>query len=81
MLTKGDLSQIQKIVQSETRKIVQSETRKIVHGELKPIISDIKKIKSDISLIVRSFDRDYVVLRRRVDRIEDHLHLSSIPSS
>ena len=97
MLTKSDLSQIQKIVQtvtlqvvqSETRKIVleeatkiiQSETRKIVQEEFKPVKQDIRKIKSDINLIVHTFDKDYVVLRRRVDRIEEHLQLAPMASS
>jgi hypothetical protein len=61
MLTNHDLSQIQKIVHTE----IQSETRKIVREELKPI-------KKDINLIVRSFDRDYVALRKRVERLETH---------
>lgn len=67
MLTKHDLSQIQKIVQDETRKIVQSETRKIVQDEtrrivreetpvalerqLKPIKKDIATLKEDVSEI------------------------------
>lgn len=72
MLTKNDFSQIQKIVHME----IQSETRKIVQEELKPVKKDIRAIKKDINLIVKTFDRDYVKLRRKV---EDHLNHHSYP--
>lgn len=86
MLTKQDLGQIQKVVQTETRTIVQQETRKIVREvlqeELKPIKKDVStlkedvaQIRSDMKLIVRFFDREYITLRRRVERIETHLDL------
>ena len=68
MLTKTDLSEIQKIVHTE----IQSETSKIVKKELKPIKKDILLIKADINLIVRTFDRDYVLLRKRVEHLETH---------
>jgi len=87
MLTKTDLSQIQKIVHSEVqsetrkifqeetpaivRKIVREETTSIVQQELKPIKKDIRSIKKDINLIVRTFDRDYVTLRRK---LEEHIN-------
>ena len=100
MLTKQDLSDIQKVVQTETRKVILSETPKIVRDivqsetpkivryeahtilqqELKPIKEDIAKIRKDISVIVSFFDREYVELRRRVERIEHHLQLSRLPS-
>ena len=77
MLTKNDLSQIQKIVQVETKKIVQVETKKIVSNELQ---RELKKIKSDISIIVKTYDRDFVHLRRRVNRVESHLQLPPLPA-
>jgi hypothetical protein len=67
---------VRDIVQSETprivRRIVQEETSSIIQKELKPIKKDIQTIKKDINLIVRSFDRDYVALRKRVERLETH---------
>lgn len=92
MLTKTDLNQIQKIVKTEvqgetrkivreeTSKIVQSETRKIVKEELVPIKEDITHIRKDIKTIVNYFDREYLNLRKRVERIEDHLNLSQLSS-
>lgn len=44
--------------------------------KLKPIKQDIAKIRKDITMVISFFDREYVDLRARVERIEDHLHLS-----
>lgn len=87
MLTKKDLSQIRGIVGEEinarTRKIVQEETRKIVQEEIEPVKSeirtikkDIAKIRADIKVIISFFDREYLELRTRVERIETHLGFS-----
>lgn len=72
MLTKLDLLQIKKIVQKE------------VHQEINPIKKDIKTLKSDIKKIQKTtdamldvLDREDVALRRRVEKIEDHLALAS----
>lgn len=87
MLTKQDLSQIKSIIQTETRSIVQSETRSIVQSEiekgLKPIKQDIKTMKEDITFlreasnaIISYFESEYLSLRKRVERIEEHLNLT-----
>lgn len=83
MLTKNDLSQIENIVEKRTRKIVQEETRKIVREEIEPVKSeirtikkDIAKIRADIKVIISFFDREYLELRTRVERIKAHLGLS-----
>lgn len=47
------------------------EIGKIIQKELRPI-------KNDIKVIIRTFDRDYVNLNKRVARVEDHLKLSPI---
>ena len=88
MLTKTDLSQIRSIVQKETRAIVQTETRAIVQKETKeiikkelaPIKKDIKVIKDDINMVIDIFDKNYLGLRARVDRIDDHLGFTAFPS-
>lgn len=92
MLTKTDLSQIQSIVQivvqketraivqKETRNIVKTETKKIIRKELAPIKKDIKVIKVDINMVIESFDGNYLELRARVDRIDDHLGFTASPS-
>lgn len=67
-----------KIVQQETKKIVQGETRKIVKEELVPIKKDISKIRKDMNEIIGFFDTEYMELRKRVERLEDHLNLPPI---
>lgn len=70
MLTKTDLSQIQKIVNTESKKAIIQE--------LKPLKEDITHIRKDIKTIVNYFDREYLQLRKRVERLENHLHLSPL---
>ena len=70
MLTKSDLSQIQKIVNTESKKVITQE--------LKPIKEDITHIRKDTKIIVNYFDREYLQLRKRVERLENHLHLSPL---
>ena len=74
MLNKTDLQHIQKIVKTE----VQQETRRIVKEELNPVKKDITHIRRDIKTIVSFFDDEYLKLRKRVERIEDHLNLPTI---
>jgi triphosphoribosyl-dephospho-CoA synthetase len=64
-----------KIVQEETRKIVQEETRKIVQEEVQTLKEDVSHIRKDMKTIVSFFDREYLELRKRVERIELHLSL------
>lgn len=70
MLNKTDLKQIDNVVS------------KRIKGELVPIKKDIKTIKTDVSqirkdvkTIVNFFDREYLDLRKRVERIEEHLNI------
>ena len=76
MLTKTDLKQIEGIVQG----VVRNETRQIIQQELEPIRKDTKTLKRDmryvkktIDIMVRMFNEDDVKLRKRVEKIEDHL--------
>lgn len=38
---------------------------------------ELTEMRKDMKLIVRFFDNDITGVRRRVDRLEDYLHLSS----
>lgn len=62
MLTKSDLKEINTLL-----------TR-----QLKPIKTDVSKTRKDVDVMLSMFDREYVELRRRVDRIEEHLNLEPI---
>jgi len=77
MLTKQDLSQITTIVRKETKQIVQTETSMIVQEETRDMKKDIASIRKDIKQIVSFFDREYLELRNRVERIELHLGLQA----
>ncbi len=66
MLTKTDLSAIDELLSNRFK------------VELKPIKHDIAKVRKDIDGILSLFDQEYVDLRKRVERIEEHLQLSSL---
>lgn len=68
MLTKTDLKQIDNVLASRLRQ------------ELKPVKSDISKIRKDVDVMLSMFDREYIDLRRRMERIEEHLNLPPLPS-
>ena len=74
MLTKQDLSEIQKIVQQETSVIVEKAIAPI-KKDISTMKSDISQIRSDVKTVVNFFDKEYLELRKRVERIEEHLHL------
>ena len=68
MLDKNDLSQFGEVVDKKI------ENRFKV--ELKPIKEDIAHIRKDTKTVINYFDREYLQLRKRVERIEAHLNLS-----
>ncbi|OGG06305.1 hypothetical protein A3D05_01345 [Candidatus Gottesmanbacteria bacterium RIFCSPHIGHO2_02_FULL_40_24] len=70
MLNKTDLQQIQKIVRQETRKIVKEE--------LISVKKDIVQIRKNMNEIIGFFDTEYMDLRKRVERVEEHLNLPPI---
>ncbi len=63
MLTKTDLSQITKIVQSENKSLG------------KKINKRFDKLERKLDYAINFLDRDYLKLLHRVERIEEHLHL------
>lgn len=46
--------------------------------KLKPIKDDIVQIRKDQKLIVRFFDREYLDLRKRVEKIESLLKIAEV---
>lgn len=73
-LTKNDLQQIRSIVREEVRDEVKVQLDP-VHKEIKTIKKDIVHIRKDINTIINFFDREYLELRSRIERIEDYLKL------
>ena len=83
MLTKIDLLKIERIIHGETRKIVKDEVKNLVSKddlkkELDPVKKDITSIRKDQKVIVSFFDNEYLELRKRVERLENHLSLPPI---
>lgn len=66
MLTKTDLKQIDGVVSRRFKK------------EVKPLKSDVSHIRKDIKTLINYFDREYLEIRARVERIEEHLNLESL---
>lgn len=71
MLTKKDVAIIDDLLD---RKLEQKLEQKL-DQKLKPVQEDIVKIRKDQKQIVNFFDREYLDLRKRVERIEHHLDL------
>lgn len=69
MLTKSDLIQIRKLFE---------DGNKPINRNVKTLQEDVSKIRKDVSTIVDFFDREYIDLRKRVQRIEEHLNLPSV---
>mgnify|MGYP001001382635 FL=1 len=63
MLTQEDIQKIDEVFSKRLK------------GEIKPIQEDVSKIRKDIKTIVNFFDQEYLSLRNRVERIEEHLGL------
>lgn len=75
MLTKKDLLNIDKQLNIDKKL---AERLSPIHADIKTMKADIGKIRKDISGITDFFDQEYIGLRKRVERIEDHLNLPPI---
>lgn len=67
MLTDSDLKKI--------GSLIDVRVGDIVDNKLKPIKADIAEIRKDVKGIVAFFDSEYLGLRSRIERIEEHLNL------
>jgi predicted nucleic acid-binding Zn-ribbon protein len=77
MLSKDDLKEIQTIVQTETSNAVEKAIAPL-KKDIKTLTSDVTQIRSDMKTLVNFFDKEYLELRKRVERIEEHLRLSPV---
>lgn len=67
-------------LQGEVRDL-QGEVKEGLSGlrsDVKVLRRDVTKIRRDISTIVNFFDREYLELRARVEKIERHLGLAAV---
>lgn len=90
MLTKSDLKAIGAVVQTQINESLERELKPIKEdvGGLKENVGGLKKdmksvkhklnrIGKDVDYISKKTDEGIVYTRRRVERIEEHLHLES----
>jgi len=68
---KSDVTEIKKDVEGLKSDV--TDIKKDVEG----LKSDVTEIKKDVKVLISFFDRQHVTLRKRVDKIEDHLGLTS----
>ena len=92
MLTKTDLSQIKTIIKDEINPLKEKtegldkrlssvdERLGKVEVELRKVKKAVKKTQKDINIIVDFFDRDYLELKARVERIEGFLKIPPLTS-
>ncbi len=66
MLTKTDLSQISKIVNTSEKRL---------DFKIDKLDKKINKIDKKLDYIINFLDRDYLKLLHRVEVIEEHLHI------
>jgi ABC-type phosphate transport system auxiliary subunit len=86
-LTKSDIQVLDKLldqkldsVKSDLELSIDKKLDEKFDLKLKPIHTNLNKLNNKIDLVARVLDRDYVHLRKRVGRVEDHLDLPALPS-
>ena len=70
MLTKADLGQIDRLLE---KRIDQSLRKRV---DL--IKQDVSRIRGDMKTVVNFFDHKHLDLRKRVEKIEEHLRLTTV---
>lgn len=70
-MTNDDLLQIKTIVEN----VLEQKLEK----KLKPIHKKLNKLQEGQNIILKYVDEQDTLLEKRVDRIEDHLHISGSP--
>ena len=84
MLSKDDLKQIKIIVAGEVgnQTILQNKgfsgKFNSLTEEVKGIKKDILNVQKDLDTVIQFFDRDYLELCGRVERIEKHLGITAL---
>ncbi len=85
MLTQDELQQLGTLIETkleaereQTRKLLEPINTRLAGVEKNLVIvqSDVIKVKKDVSILIRSTNRDDMNLMKRVERIEHHLGLS-----
>ena len=94
MLTNTDLKEIDKVVTKRVKNevnplkkdinTIKSDVYKVwnevglMKKDVKTIKFDVSQVRKDVKVISSFFDREYLELRKRVDRIEEHLGIATM---
>ena len=85
-MTPNDLSQIRTVFKEEIRDEVKQVVEEVLELKLDPIRKELKtgnkklsELHKDDETIIKFLDRDITDTKKRVDRIENHLHLPVSP--
>jgi len=86
MLTKKDLNDIGSLIENKINPLDKrlSQVEKVVQKtakDIKEMKEDLHIVKQDISYMSRTFDDAIIDTKRRVDRIDDHLHLPPLQTN
>lgn len=81
MLTKSDIQLIKDIFKNSATKddLKNFATKDDLQQELKPIKQDVSKIRKEMKTLFNFLDKDFVCLRKKVNRVEEHLNLPPLP--
>jgi hypothetical protein len=77
MLTRDDLQQMREVVREEIKGEISFQL-KPVSQKLSRLDRKLNRLKKDIIFIVHDYGNAVSHLRKRADRIEDHLDLSEV---
>ncbi len=83
-MTPNDLSQIRTVFKEEIHQEVKKVVEDVLEQKLEPIRKELKTVNKkliqlhkDDETIIGFLDREITDTKKRVDRIENHLHLPS----
>ncbi len=75
MFTDEQLNQLRGVMREEVGPLIREEVEPI-KKDLKTVKRSVRKIEKTIDVLVRRTDEADVALRRRVERVEDHLGMA-----
>jgi len=78
MLTQSDLKNIKELIEPVNTKVGDLDKKVTsLEKDIKTIKKDASQTRKDVKVLIAYFDREYVELRKRIDKIEEHLGLTS----
>ncbi len=76
MLTRIDIKIIKELLAEELKPLKQDVQE--LKSDMKAVKRDTTKIRKDLEMVTGEFDKEQVSLKKRVDRIENHIGLTPL---